>query len=491
MSGSISNIIVTGTNDGRAADQSSVKEAKILHHLVPQLSKEPYWYEQVKALTPHQVNKLSHSDPQAWISRFFFNGELYETSIQGLNQKIKTLIDLVAKIQTPSFVNRFIKYLSIPWLQMRGVSLLASYLQIKKGIQGLYVCTSLEALKAKIEEISQSPSDMRCALVVPAALESRNEKSPEYETFAQHHKVTVCVEKKGNSLKIALLDSLPIKEVSAKKVKSTPQAILQAAPVRNDDNDYLGHHLGLSYEDAILWYIFNSDLNRCSVTIYCTAIERQYADFGCPAFALKDAVAFLEEPRFFEKIRTQHNIYSDEHGYHLPIQSIVLLPPEFMKGTQSLSSLRKYVKVYSELPPDNEIETLKNLLNIPLPPELEGDQLLSYLRMYAKMSGQVYINNEIEKLQSRIKKHLFKDRQKEQNGYNSERHFKYCFLLLKTLETMQEHEIEKIIAETTISAKRRSLKEGEEPMTLNDIGLVYHPSNKGSSSVLLSVKKCD
>jgi hypothetical protein len=99
-------------------------------------------------------------------------------------------------------------------LWMPGVALVASYLTEKKGVTGLYVCDSLEALSTQIEKISQSDSDQRCAFVVGTFQSGFRQQLRGFEPNFPQHKVTVCVEKKGGQLTIALLDAEPTPSVN-------------------------------------------------------------------------------------------------------------------------------------------------------------------------------------------------------------------------------------------------------------------------------------
>lgn len=301
-------------------------------------------------------------------------------------------------------------------LTMQGVAIIATYLKEKHRLNNLFVCNSLEAMQNKLAETQNSKEDGRYALVignyceVPDQIGEQTDAPSEY-TSTVNHKIMIGVEKKGSEIKVVLMDALDedLEGVSPKFVLS---------PVRD-----LEHSFGVNIE-VILWYLCQV-LSPENTKIYYSNVNRQNTYYGCETFALKDALFFLRDPAFFEKIQVETKLLT-ENQYHLILGEIQSLPPAFMKGAQSRRLLAQY----------NESETYSS-------------------------------KEEKENLKTHVTNHLVSVEDKQHNYYINRQSFKYHLFVLNVLKVMSEEAIQSVIQKTFLRAYRA--KNGEFPKTLSDL----------------------
>lgn len=244
-----------------------------------------------------------------------------------------------------SFQNQLMgKVLWVPGefgLHMPGVALIASHLSKKHRINGVFVCQTIEAFMSNLEKIATGGLDVRYALIVAGC------SSGYFEKNYPQHKLSVCIEKKGNEIKIAVLD--PDGFVINKG------AILK--PNLWDGIESRGEYSTL---DLVLRAIHLVKTPSISMKLYYNLFGREKV-YGCAVFALRDAFAFMKDPDFFKKISVSCN--KIKLDANTSIEGIQTLPPAFMKGTQSVSLLNQYYTSQVDL----EFETLsgkkKNLQN--------------------------------------------------------------------------------------------------------------------------------
>lgn len=145
--------------------------------------------------------------------------------------------------------------------------------------------------------------------------------------------------------------------------------------------------------------------------------------YGCAVFALQDAIAYLRDPNFFNRILcSEEQVHVDEE---YKIEVITFLPPEHMIGTQSSQLLKDYRNAGGEF---NQVllgrkKTLQDYLN----------------------SNEILASNGY-------------DLAKSQNHYTTKKLFKYLKLIVRTLETLSPEEVESIIRKTLVTADTRPLQ---------------------------------
>lgn len=217
---------------------------------------------------------------------------------------------------------------------MPGVAFIASYLAAKKNINGLFVCQTLEAFSTQIKEIALSDADQRSAFIVGTFQSGfYNQFPPDFKPNFPQHKATVCVEKKAGQLTIALLESMPLEGTNNKI-----------------DSAHLTNHLWNGYRQ---WDKFNNvelvfraiikacQYTNCDARLLCSQVLRQKGS-GCETFALSDAISYLRDSDFFNKITCSKEVEKLSSRYQ--VEYMTQLPPEFMLGVQSDKLLQDYMK---------------------------------------------------------------------------------------------------------------------------------------------------
>jgi hypothetical protein len=345
--------------------------------------KNPLWFQQIVPSIPREAYKIM---PQS---------NSYQPR-KARNKLIKTIDDSFQKLEgryPTAFLKRFIDdRFAFDQIEMDGLAIVTTYLRNKKGLKGLYVCKSYEAFQQKLEEINRMKGNVRLGLILPWGPD-RSLKNDDREYHGEvGHKMAVCVEKSGPQIKIAMLDSLGIEANSFSPIVVNSTDIRVMSNISSD----------VSGIEAVIWHSFHSSLKRKNIALYFSSLKRQKIGFGCETFAIRDAVTFLQDPLFFDKIITE-NVLLQQGRFKLPLQKITSLPPAFMKGSQNVEFLHEYISTY------------------PTDPEKE---------------------NEINTLTQSLAKHTNQVKGKKQNHYINERSGKYHLLVLKALESLEMSDIE-------------------------------------------------
>lgn len=292
---------------------------------------------------------------------------------------------------------------------MPGIAFIASYLAEKKDIKGLYVCKSLEAFATQLKQIALSDSDQRCACIVGGFSSGFSRQYPgAFEPNFPQHKVTVCIEKKNGQLTIALLESQP-----------EPGSNDKINPSHLTDNIWQGYKKWNQFNNEEL--IFRAILKacrhtKCSSRLLVSNVLRQRS-YGCAAFALSDAVSFLQNPDFFNQITCSSEKAQIDSQYQ--IEKITQLPPEFMIGSQSYQLLQEYRSKNDQA-----------LFDQPLPGRKKT--LQDYLN-----ANQVTVNTARGK--------------RSQNYYAIRKSFKYLNFFIESLNTLKSEEIKQITQRTLLT----------------------------------------
>ena len=318
-------------------------------------------------------------------------------SLTDSKQAVKTARELKSTYQESS-VDKSEPYLgtvfAVPgtfsfW--MKGVAFLASYLESKKNIKGIFVCRNLSEIKSKIEEIHNNPSDQKAALIVGLSVE--------YPQYPQH-KASIVIEKKAGQITIAVLDSQPEEKYGNKDID--PVNILSSVEKVKEYSPY-------SSKEMIYRQIYRACRKSKIPARFLDSVVRRELHGGCTIFALQDAVAFLRDPNFFDKINLSNEIVIDSD---YKIEQIDQLPAEFLVGTQSISALKSYEKAGADF-------------NTPL--------------MGRKKSLMEYLDDHTVVVEG-----------KPQNHYITKKFFAYIRFLVQSLETMPEDEVNQVASRCLI-----------------------------------------
>jgi hypothetical protein len=232
------------------------------------------------------------------------------------------------------------------WPTLEGIALLADNLCEKKKVSDLYVCKSLATFKYRLEKIDRSTEDVREVLIVPCYQDRvtcpimdetlcHKEEHQSHDYHAQH-KVPVMIEKKKNGeLKICVMDS-------------------GQDNFMNMSETFLDQRTSFSCSEQIHAHIRAANLKSQTI-YYLTKFHRHHSHVGgCDTFALQDAISFLRMPNFFEEIEkkggrhTNSNTYLSKHtneeGTIDNPYYVSLLPPDFVRLTQSIRQINDYVR---------------------------------------------------------------------------------------------------------------------------------------------------
>jgi len=159
------------------------------------------------------------------------------------------------------------------------------------------------------------PSFLICCHILKWALRKQS-KNADY--FA-HHKIAVGVEKIGDKIQFFVFDNN--REFEAKNVHLNPGPF--------NETELLSSHI-----QSVLF-------PEESTTFFKTTIKRQFGRLGgCTVFALRDAIGFLEDPQFFDKITKG---IKGTGGKLLEPYFIDHLPPNFVKYMQSISKIKDFM----------------------------------------------------------------------------------------------------------------------------------------------------
>lgn len=199
---------------------------------------------------------------------------------------------------------------------MEGISLLAYYLSQKTGQNQLHVCKTLSAFQKRLERLKSEPQDQKFALIVTT---HDDVFSSDRRNDLVQHLVPICVEKKDGAIRLCVLDSGNIGFYNYDRVNF--------------------HGRQFNSIELICSYIKEAALPS-DTKYYFSGVKRQI-DAGCYVYALKDAMSFLQEPDFWNRIE----IFSGakEKGTLQSPYKIYKLPPNFIKFAQSIKLIKRYL----------------------------------------------------------------------------------------------------------------------------------------------------
>jgi hypothetical protein len=281
-------------------------------------------------------------------------------------------------------------------LLMPGIALVAS----KFGLPNLWVCDSHEVLQDKLKEIQNSDSNLpqRYAFIIMTHSLLSGEGHAKKDNWEQH-KLAVCVEKINGNMHIYVLETM----------LAFGNEVITEAKINLDENQcFTELELLLAYIDAV-------KLDKVKTTIYLPVTRREFGT-GCSIFALRDAVYFLRDEQFSNKV-----IISTQEKMKLPISQVVIknieaLPPQFMQLTQSMTVIGNYKSAY---------------------PELAAQEFGTESRKRT--------------LESSLAIHTFRDfKDHPQNLHVGHRVLKYQALILETLKQKNDEEINALIDQTLL-----------------------------------------
>lgn len=238
------------------------------------------------------------------------DGDVDSSSLQRIHDRLIQERNIPAMLgQTPLVASA---------LLLPGLSLLALYLANKTGQQDLFVCRNLAALRKELIKIKSQTSDCRKVFIAPTYASVTD---PSKTSDCEQHKVAICIEKKAGKIKICIMNS--------------GMSAIDATKVHLQEGNFSEEELVFSYLDAA---------NLPADTLYYVPrICRQARsnDGGCSTFALRDAIGFLDEPNFFQNVQP----FSGTGSVKDPIV-MGELEPNFMKTSQFLKDLTKYIAAY-------------------------------------------------------------------------------------------------------------------------------------------------
>ncbi len=253
-------------------------------------------------------------------------------------------------------------------LKLKGVALIAAMLSQKHAFlrERLFVCETLSGLQQQIEGKIRSGMSGKFAYVVGA---TTGPGCHGVDIAPWQHKIAIGLEIHNGKIKIINFESDKV-----------------PAQVLKDEFD---------------------SIRIYSAELFLSGIRRESV-YGCETFALRDAVAFLEDEEFFSKIR---RLPEKADGF-----AKVVLPPRFMIGTQSIDRICAYIAENPDLSKEMFVHRRKAAL---LTPQNLFDRILE---------------NSIKGLRGKL-----------QNHYTSYRSFKYHNYVLQLLRTESKKNLERMI----------------------------------------------
>lgn len=363
------------------------------------------WYDKIISKLPNYKEKFTYSDNYQWN-----RGMDLVKRYNKLQQKHPNLI-----LMKKNFSGGCVDFKSF---SMPGLAVIASYLKQKHEVDNLFVCDSLEAFQHQLHQLSQKPGDFRASMIISV----RGMSSKWHFVPENQHKVAIGFEKIGDQIRLISFES---------GGSSVQTELLNKSAMELYDYIDPANHLDST---PIFWSINQSNLNLDNVSLYRSNVKREYGAYGCETFALRDAIEFLKTPDLFDRITINSNPDSVE------IAEVDFLPPQFMKGIQSMTAL----KIYMDSDPE--------LANEPLHKSRSGTTTLKKLVKQNSMTGYA-------KGLSRRK----------QNHYISFRSYKYHLMLLEAMKRLSTEELQALIDQTLVRVDRPILEGGQEPQTLHDL----------------------
>ena len=191
-------------------------------------------------------------------------------------RKIKDKIEPIAP--GPAFGHVYnVPALTGVW--MPGIAVAAHYLSQKIDVKGLFACQTLEAFQKEFEALIQSPNDERKAFILPTYA---SDWQGVFLPNTPQHEVTVCIEKKGFNIQIALLDSRPV-DLSFNPAHCAIDHELWAAP--------------FNVQELILRPLLKTSLTPYNTQFYMSTVMRQKR-YGCAIYCLRMESSFCDTVNF-------------------------------------------------------------------------------------------------------------------------------------------------------------------------------------------------
>jgi hypothetical protein len=219
-------------------------------------------------------------------------------------------------------------------LWMGGMALIVSHFIEKYGFKEFYVCETLEGFSKKLEQFVENPQAKRGAFIVPCFAAGSQHHGVGFRPNFPQHKVTVVVEKVplSGQIKLAILDGQP----------EGNNPVISPEKIGTHGDLWKGWQCQgcFNSQELVLRAVMNAKLPR-NTQLFHSAVPRERS-YGCSSFAIRDGIAFLRDPAFFDKIVVDQKPPLQVSG--LPLKTITQLPPDFMIGTQSLRQLHTYIK---------------------------------------------------------------------------------------------------------------------------------------------------
>lgn len=193
-------------------------------------------------------------------------------------------------------------------------------------------------------------------------------------------------------------------------VNATPDRHLSHVHVtKSDDSFDIFYTDSMGYEPSYLSALPNQVQQlkgRLPIHSYLYKKERQADGSNCPVFSIRDAVKMCRDPSLRSFIKEN----SSEQGSrgNTMEHEILVLPPDMMKVTQSMTRLSYYIRERGA-----EVDSYKHLIKV------KDD------------SGNVVLRSE--SFRENIDKHIFKDCAKKQNKLIEHRFNKYATMILRHL----------------------------------------------------------
>jgi len=190
-----------------------------------------------------------------------------------------------------------------------------------------YVCRDLESLRESLERIEKTHFVGKVAFLVNSMMDRKVIKTFSHPDrwSSRLHFTSVLVEATQNRINLFVMDSVSSLDGKTYSLKSQEVPIIRHG----------------KYQANVIAQIAKANLKRLSV--YTTNVSRQADDCSCSTFALEDARAFSKLSDFFLQIENSGQLIPCDDKRE--IRYAQLLPPPFMKITQSITKLKEYLKV--------------------------------------------------------------------------------------------------------------------------------------------------
>lgn len=201
-------------------------------------------------------------------------------------------------------------------LWMPGVAAVGANLCKKKNVHGLFVCSTLESFVDRLHQVGQSGADAKYVFIIPSSGSGIGKLA---NNFPQH-KVSVFVEKKNGQLAVALMDARPV----GKNGRMDPANLHQELWVGKYNKLEISMRAILKACQGL----------TCPTRILYSQVIRE-RPYGCETFALQDAMIFLQDTTFFQRIVCSKDAIKVDASRE--IEAITELPADYLVGIQSSS----------------------------------------------------------------------------------------------------------------------------------------------------------